>query len=159
MCLVKTVFTAAIKAPLSWWIIIWVTGGDTHADTAEGAHIHWCYQLEDEGVKCVRTDLLTHVAGLELLCTGMLMFSKETVTQHTEIETLPHTHLLKDQNKKKKEVEMDSTCIIQPHFISPCCTGQQLRPNAPWWLLIQSLIYNHLQIRSQTSVFHHMSTS
>lgn len=113
--------------PLAYW-----GSGDTHADTAEGAHIHTCYQLEDDGVKCVCADLLTHVAGLELLCTGMLMFSKETVTQHTEIETLPHTHICSKTktNGKEGEVEMDGKCIIQPHFISPCCTGQQLHPNA-----------------------------
>lgn len=35
---------------------------------------------------CVRacTDTLTHKAGFEPLCTGMLMFSKETITQQGE---------------------------------------------------------------------------
>ncbi len=40
---------------------------------------------------CLDTDPLTHIAGPEPLCRGMLMFSKETITQQIETERLTET--------------------------------------------------------------------
>lgn len=64
--------------------------GDTHTQSLTlvcryaHVHAHTGYQPENEDKICVCADTLTHKAGFEPLCTGMLMFSKETITQQRE---------------------------------------------------------------------------
>lgn len=65
----------------------------THIYTVEASHVQTLVISLSVRVSCVcvsvcvYTDPLTHFAGLEPLCRGMLMFSKETITQQREIET------------------------------------------------------------------------
>lgn len=56
------------------------------------------------GKMCAWTDLLTHVAGLEPLCRGMLMFSKETISQQRKIGAWTNTHR-EEQKEGGKETK------------------------------------------------------
>lgn len=91
------IFTADIKAPSTWWIIICLTAGTWHTHKHSSSliivhqHVHapTCYQLEneveDEVCVCAYAESMTCITEAEPLCRGMLMFSKETITQQKEI--------------------------------------------------------------------------
>lgn len=53
------------------------------------------------GKMCVCTDLLTRVAGPEPLCRGMLMFSKETISQQRKIGAWTNTHKRRAKRGRK----------------------------------------------------------